>query len=65
MRYKLNPDRIVVASVRRGLEENGGYCPCRTEKTDDTKCLCTEFRTQLSDPGFSGFCRCKLYCTDK
>lgn len=59
----LNPDETVVESVRQGLEENDGYCPCQTEKTDDTKCMCTEFRAQIEDPEFSGFCRCMLYCT--
>lgn len=63
MKIVLNPDKTVVDSVMHGLEENGGYCPCRTEKTEDTKCMCTEFRTQTADPGFSGFCRCMLYCT--
>lgn len=63
MRIVFNPDKTVVASVQRGLAETGGYCPCRTEKTEDTRCMCTEFRTQAADPAFSGFCRCMLYCT--
>ena len=63
MKIVFNPDKTVVEIVKRGLEENDGYCPCRTEKTEDTKCMCTEFRTQAADPGFSGFCRCMLYCT--
>ena len=63
MNIKLNPDDKVVASVRRGLEKTGGYCPCRTERNEDTKCICTEFRNQIADPEFSGFCRCMLYCT--
>ena len=63
MKIVFNPDKTVVETVKRGLEENDGYCPCRTEKTEDTKCMCTEFRTQAADPDFSGFCRCMLYCT--
>ena len=63
MRIVLNPDEAVVEIVKKGLEENEGYCPCSTEKNDDTKCICTEFRTQAADPGFSGFYTCMLYCT--
>lgn len=63
MKIIFNPDRTVVETVKRGLEENGGYCPCRTEKNEDTRCMCTEFRNQTADPEFSGFCRCMLFCT--
>lgn len=63
MRIIINPDADVAEQVKRGLEENGGYCPCQVEKNEDTRCMCTEFRTQASDPAFSGFCRCMLYCT--
>ena len=61
MRITLNPDKAIVETVQRGLAENGGYCPCQTEKNDDTKCICTEFRTQAADPDFTGLCRCMLY----
>ena len=54
IRLNSNPD--VVASIRQGLEANGGYCPCRVKKTKDTKCMCTEFRQQVS-----GTCHCGLY----
>jgi ferredoxin-thioredoxin reductase catalytic subunit len=36
------------------IKENGGYCPCSIEKTDDTKCMCKEFRE-------TGVCHCGLY----
>ena len=36
----LNPDNEIVKSVREGLEKTGGYCPCRLERTEDTKCIC-------------------------
>ena len=63
MNITLNPDNSVVESVRRGLKENGGYCPCRMERSEETKCICAEFRNQIADPDFSGFCRCMLYRT--
>lgn len=62
MKIAFNPDAAVVQRVKRGLEETGGYCPCRLEKTEDTRCMCEEFRQQAADPGFSGYCRCMLYC---
>ncbi len=57
----LNPDAEVVRRVREGLKARGGYCPCRREKTPETRCLCREFREQIQDPNFEGFCFCMLY----
>jgi len=53
----LNPDKVVVDYIRAKLKENDGYCPCRLNKTEDTKCMCKEFREQ-NEPGF---CHCELY----
>ena len=43
------------------LKRTGGYCPCRRERTEATKCMCQEFKDQIADPGFEGFCHCMLY----
>jgi ferredoxin-thioredoxin reductase catalytic subunit len=51
--------------VKEGLEQTGGYCPCRRERTPDTKCMCKEFRDQIADPDFEGFCHCQLYYKEK
>ena len=61
MKVSYNPDEEIVATVKEGLERTGGYCPCRVERTEDTKCMCKEFRDQLKDPIFEGFCHCLLY----
>ena len=61
MKISYNPDQEIVDTVKAGLERTGGYCPCRLERTDDTKCMCKEFREQLKDPAFEGFCHCMLY----
>ena len=61
MRIILNPDKEVVQEVREGLLRTGGYCPCRIERTDDYKCICKEFREQMADPDFEGYCHCMLY----
>ncbi len=61
MPVKLNPDRAVVQMVKDGLQKTGGYCPCRLERTEENKCICQEFRAQIADPAFEGFCHCMLY----
>lgn len=61
MKISLNPDDKVVKMIKDGLEEKGGYCPCRLEKTEDNKCMCKEFRDQIADPEYEGFCHCMLY----
>lgn len=52
----INDDKELVADVKQKLKENDGYCPCRLDKTDDTKCMCKEFREQEL-----GECHCGLY----
>ena len=61
----LNPDKEVVKTVREGLKRTGGYCPCKLIRNKDTKCMCKEFREQIADPGFEGFCHCRLYYKKK
>lgn len=65
MKITLNPDEKIVKAIYDGLEKKGGYCPCRVAKTEDTKCMCKEFREQISDPDFEGFCHCRLYYKSK
>lgn len=55
-----NPDKELVAEIRRQLKENGGYCPCRIKRTPDTKCMCREFREAIKD-NKCGECHCGLY----
>ncbi len=61
MKITFNPDSEVVKTVKEGLERTGGYCPCRVMRTDEYKCMCKEFRDQIKDPDFEGFCHCMLY----
>ena len=64
-KIQLNPDAEMVKIVREGLKQRGGYCPCRREQSEDTKCICREFREQMEDPEFEGFCHCMLYYKEK
>lgn len=61
MKVTFNPDENIVKLIKEGLEKTGGYCPCRLERIDDNKCICKEFREQIKDPDFEGFCHCMLY----
>lgn len=61
MKILLNENEEIVSTVKAGLERTGGYCPCRLERTPDTKCMCKEFRDQIKDPSFTGYCHCLLY----
>ena len=61
MKIKLNPDQEVVNTICEGLKRTGGYCPCRLERTEATKCMCQEFKEQIADPDFEGYCHCMLY----
>lgn len=61
MSVRLNEDKEIVSKIRAGLKEKGGYCPCKVLKTPETKCVCQEFRDQIADPNFEGYCHCMLY----
>lgn len=65
MKITFNPDEEMVRVVKEGLEQTGGYCPCRREHTEENKCMCKEFRDQIADPSFEGFCHCMLYYKSK
>ncbi len=58
---RLNEDEEIVRTVKEGLKAKGGYCPCRLEKNEDTRCMCREFRDRIADPEFEGYCHCLLY----
>lgn len=53
---KITQDKELENAIRKALKDNNGYCPCRVQKTEDTKCMCKEFREQTS-----GECHCGLY----
>ena len=65
MKITLNPNKEVVKTVKDGLLKKGGYCPCKMGKGEDIKCMCKEFRDQIADPEFEGFCHCMLYYKSK
>lgn len=65
MHIRYNEIKELVAQIQEGLRRKEGYCPCRLERTPDTKCMCKEFRDQIADPNFEGYCHCLLYYKSK
>ena len=65
MKIRFNDDEKVVQTVRAGLQRKEGYCPCRLPKTSENICMCQEFRDQIADPEFEGYCHCRLYYKEK
>lgn len=61
MKITLNPDTDIVNTVKEGLKQTGGYCPCRRERSEENKCMCLEFRRQIADETYEGYCHCMLY----
>ena len=64
-KIRLNENEEIVKTIKEGLKAKGGYCPCRMERTEDNKCICKEFREQIADPNFEGYCHCMLYYKEK
>ena len=61
---RFNEDSALVEKIQNALIKTGGYCPCRLERSEDNKCICKEFREQIADPGYQGYCHCLLYYKD-
>lgn len=61
MAVRLNENKEIVASIREGLKQTGGYCPCRVGRVEENKCVCQEFKEQIEDPSFEGYCHCQLF----
>ena len=59
MNICLNEDKEHVKFIRENLKKNNGYCPCSLVKSEDTKCMCKEFRDTKH-----GWCHCRLYYKD-
>lgn len=52
-----NPHADIYENVIAEVKANDGYCPCRLERTLETKCPCKEFREQTTE----GECHCGAY----
>ena len=63
MTIKQNPDTKHANKIRQMLKDNDFYCPCNVEKTEDTKCMCKEFRDKIEN-NERATCRCGLYIAE-
>jgi hypothetical protein len=50
--------------ITEALKETDGFCPCKMERTADTKCICKEFREQINK-GEPCVCHCQRYKIEK
>ena len=50
-----NPNKAIVGTMKEERKQTG-CCPCRRERTEETKCMCREFRGQIADENFGGSC---------
>lgn len=57
MKIVVSSDKELVKEVRDGLKRTGGFCPCRVAQTEDTRCMCKDFREQHTE----GECYCGLF----
>ena len=64
-KVRFNADSEMVKMIKEGLKEKDGYCPCRLGKAEEYKCICQEFREQIADPDFEGYCHCMLYYKER
>lgn len=65
MRIIFNEDEKITNALRNAVKKKDGYCPCRVDKVEDNYCMCKEFRDQIADPNFEGYCHCRLYYKEK
>ena len=56
LKITYNQDKQIVDKILDALDKNNGYCPCKLEKNNDTKCMCKEFKEHKE-----GYCHCGLY----
>lgn len=49
-----NPNAEMYNIVTKAVEDKNGYCPCMIDENQDTKCMCKEFKEQVSE----GACHC-------
>ena len=64
-KIRLNEDAELVARIKEGLRARGGFCPCRLPRLEEYRCICEEFKAQIADPNFEGYCHCMLYYKEK
>ena len=52
-----NPNNEEYDKITQAVKDNDNFCPCLIIRNPDTKCICKEFREQVTE----GFCHCGRY----
>ena len=52
-----NPNTVDYLEITEAIDVNDGYCHSVSEKTEDTKCMCTAFQNSKD----TGYCTCGRY----
>ena len=52
--------RVNRNNAAAAVAANDGFCPCKLFRTDDTRCMCKQFRDQIAHQE-PGKCECGLY----
>ena len=65
MKIRYNEDAEVVARLREALLKKINKGVTVAQKIEDNVCMCREFREQIADPAFEGYCHCRLYYKEK
>ena len=52
-----NPDFLFRKKIEEKIKNNQGFCVSALEHSDDTQCICKEFKEQ----NHTGWCHCGLY----
>jgi hypothetical protein len=56
-KIKPNPNNEKYNKMTKAVQLNKGYCPCMVEQSEDTKCICKDFREQ----DYEGLCHCERF----
>lgn len=64
MKVHVTSDEELKQTIRQGLKDNDGYCPCiiNSREKEQYKCMCEDFRENVK-PGNP--CHCGLYIKDE
>ena len=65
MKVRYNENSELVKKIKDGIKAKGGYCPCKVAKVPENICMCQEFKKQIADENFEGYCHCMLYYKEK
>lgn len=64
MKIHVTPNEELKQTIRQGLKNNDGYCPCivNSKGQEKYKCMCEDFRLHIKagQP-----CHCGLYIKDE